>query len=146
MGHDEQPLSAVGRSGIGSAQTAPRDSKPQRGQVTDDAAEDTPASGSKQAWDVLNENVSGSKFPHDSKHLRPQIAFVRSSTALASHAERLAGRPTADDINGLEVVGADGSHVVIPGSVGPVLFKDFATERILLYLPFHGAKTGPFET
>jgi hypothetical protein len=45
---------------------------PQRGQVTEHVAE----SGSKESWDVLHDDVVGSKLANESRELRPQPSFV----------------------------------------------------------------------
>jgi hypothetical protein len=42
-------------------------------------------------------------------------------------------------------VGADGSHVVVPNSVGPVPGENLATERLTFDLPFHRAEARPLE-
>jgi hypothetical protein len=63
------------------------------------------------------------------------MALISRSSALASQGERLTGKSPADDIDWLEILGSNGSHVSMPGSAGPVFFKDFATELILFNLP-----------
>ena len=95
---------------------------------------------SEYGCNILDDDESGSKLANDSRELSPQ-SRARSSqpSTLSSVREILARESTADEIDGLEVVGTNGPHVSKPGSVGPVLFKDFAAELILLNLPFHGA-------
>ena len=63
VGHaseDPQPLPPVGRTNVVGTDNRPLDHIPCFGQVTQYAAEVASAVGSKERWDVLGKEVSGS--------------------------------------------------------------------------------------
>ena len=68
---EEEPLSAVGRSDIGSANACPCRVIPEVGQRSQDLGKRSSSVDSKETWDVLKKDVPGSKLPNNSRELRP---------------------------------------------------------------------------
>ena len=70
VGHKPEPIPLMRRPNVGSSQHCPPAVIPERGQVT----EDSPKSSSKEGWAVLHEDVAGSNFANDPRHVSPQAA------------------------------------------------------------------------
>jgi hypothetical protein len=95
--------------------------------------------GTKEAWDVLQQNCFRSNFIGQANDVSVQSSSMTVSTGTAPplglpKAGILAGEATADDIHGNSICGelasSEGSHVVILGHLWPMLREDAATERI----------------
>jgi hypothetical protein len=56
---------------------------------------------------------------------------------LSGNADGLAREPSADEIDGCEVVGSDIMYVLVTGDMGPMLREHLPTERVPLDLPYH---------
>jgi hypothetical protein len=97
--NDEDALSAVGRTDIGSANARPRRVIPERGQVSQDLGKRSSSVDSKETWDVLHEDVSGSQLANDTGELGPEPARVALALAAASGGDRLAGEASNDEVN-----------------------------------------------
>jgi hypothetical protein len=96
VGQDEQPLSAVGSSGIVRAQTTPLRIEPHRGQVPEDSVE-TPGS---ESCDVFHEDEAGSYLAHDPSEVRPEARPLPvDALALPGVADVLAGEAASDEIH-----------------------------------------------
>lgn len=115
--------------------------EPERGQIPENLSE----SSSKEAWDVLHEDVSRSYQANDTGELRPEPAVVVEPSPLPGGAERLAGEAAGDEVDGLDAVGTasaalivDVSHVGVAGHVGPVLGEDATAPLVDLDLPAAG--------
>jgi len=70
---------------------------------------------------------------------------IRLSATRSGERERLARVAGADDVDGLEVVGADGVDVVEQWDAWESRRENKSCMRILFYLPPHGAKSGPLK-
>jgi hypothetical protein len=96
LGFDPDAIPLVRRSNIGSSQHSPSAVIPERGQVTEDNSE----SPSNESWTVFHEDVSGSNFANDARHVGPHSAALSGdSCALAGNADVLAGKPSSHDVN-----------------------------------------------
>jgi len=91
----------------------PSDTKPARGQLSEYSSE---ISGSKEAWDVFQESVSGSNFAYDPNGIRPKVSFVVFSFSFSGNREGLARESSRDDI-----------HKAVPGT--PVECADVVPYR-----------------
>ena len=98
------------------------------------------------ARNVLNDDPSRLPFVDHASELVPQ-ARAASSKALARSCAGhvLAREAAADEVNGSESCGANGSDIFMALDLRPVLREHLATERVDLDLPAHGAEPGPFE-
>jgi hypothetical protein len=97
-----------------------------------------------QPRNILSNDPSGPEFRHNSEHFRPEMAVILLASLLPGDTERLAGEPSANNVNWFEVVRSDFSHVSVSLDVGPMLFEDSVAEVIYLHLPF-ALHSGTFE-
>jgi hypothetical protein len=103
-----------------------------------------PLSG-EEGRDVLHDDVSGSKLANDPGELGPKTrAGAVDPGSPAGAAEVLAGEAAADEVNRVEVVDPDLSHVFVSGGVGEVLGEDGSAVGVLLDLP-GDSHPGPLE-
>ena len=120
-------------SELASSKTSPYPHIPESGQFSDHSSHSVV---NKQAWDVLNEHVSGSKLPNETGVFKPKTAASRLNASLFSCvAEVLTGKAAADEIDGFEVCASDGADFVIVLYVRPVFAEDLPAERIDLDVP-----------
>jgi hypothetical protein len=96
--------------------------------------------------DVLQYRVSRSYFANDSSELGPEVPFVVCTSLRARDGERLTWVSSANNVNGGEVSSSDIFHILIAGSVGPVLREHRPTVGVLLDLPHHRAKASAFQS
>lgn len=95
--NDEEALSKVGRSDIGSSKAHPASHVPCFGQVGEDDSE-----GSKEAWDILHDDDSGSKNANGSRHLVPELrSGAGEEEPLSGVGEVGAGEASGEDIGRL---------------------------------------------
>lgn len=122
-------VAGVRSANAGSGYSEPDRIIPARGKVSEyggdggllDDAPSVVANGRSSARDVLPHREPGPKLANDARLFVPETARLTSETsAVASVRQILAGTPAADEVDGGEVVRADGSHVVMSNSVGPV--------------------------
>ena len=89
------------RTGVGRPKHRPFRIHPERGKVTEDSVKAV----SSETWDVLNDDVAGSKLANDTSELSPEAgAGIGQSGAVTLAAEALTREPAADEVNGLKVV------------------------------------------
>jgi hypothetical protein len=138
-GHDPDAIALMGCANIPGSEHCPFRIEPERGKVSEDKVE----SSSKEPWDVLSDDVAGSKYANESGELGPEPAFVGLRESLAGEADGLAGEPAGEDVDS-GGVGSDRAHVVVAGDVGPVAGEDAAAPRVELALP-GDAHAGAFE-
>lgn len=128
---DEETLSPVRGSDVGSTEIEPDRIVPRFGKVSENGSQ----SARSERCDVLHDDDAGSKLASDARELEPQTAALTcEASALPCVRHVLAGEPTAEDVDGGRISG-DGSHVVESKSVGPVSREDAAAPRIGLALP-----------
>jgi hypothetical protein len=96
--------------------------------------------GAVEVRHVLTNHPSGPEFGYDAAHFRPEPTRIASASALPSGRPRegLAGEPAAEDVDGLEVVGACGADVVMSVYVRPVLREHRPCPWVNLDLPADG--------
>lgn len=115
---------------------------PARGQVSENTSKPLVTS---ESWDVLHDDVSGSKLANDPSELGPKTrALTVDASLVASDAEVLAGEASADEVDGGEVVCSDRSHVFESLGVGEVLGEYGSAVGVELDLP-EGAHSGSLE-
>jgi hypothetical protein len=96
VGHEPDPVSTVRGANGRSRYAIPFRVIPARGQVS----ENSPESSSKESWDVLHDDVSGSKFANESSVLGPKTrACPVDPCSLACVGEVLAGEAAAEDVD-----------------------------------------------
>ncbi len=139
---NEEPVPAVRGADGSSGDAIPDRIIPERGQVP----KNLPEPAGPERSHVLDDDRPRRNFIDDAGELGPQ-ARARASEActLACKAKILAGKAAAQDIDGAEVVGADGADVFMPDCFRPVLFQDLPAEGIALHLPGHRAVPGPLQ-
>jgi hypothetical protein len=90
----------------------------------------------EEGRDVLHDDVAGSKLANDPGELGPKTRAGAIETSSSSgSAEVLAGEAAADEIDRVEVAGADVSHVFEALGVGELAGEDGAAVGVLLDLP-----------
>jgi hypothetical protein len=122
----------VRSSKVSRSEAAPSNAVPERGQVGGNDSE----SGSKEAWDVLHDDDSGSKKANGASELVPESrsgADSKSSTK-PSLAEILAGKPSGQHID-MRESGVDLSHVFGNRDGRPVALEDASGRRVVLAGP-----------
>jgi hypothetical protein len=141
VGHNPDPVPLVRGANGRSRNAVPLRVIPDRGQASEYAVE----SSSKESWDVLHDDVSGSKLANDSEHLEPKTRpFAVESSPEAESADVLAGEAAGDDVNGRDCLGVDVPDVWHAKHVRPVLLKNSEGVRVELALP-QAAHTRPLE-
>jgi hypothetical protein len=95
VGNDEDPVTEVRGTNGDSRYAIPFRVIPERGKVLNDS--DSPVS--KEPWNVLSEDVAGSKYANGTGELGPEPASVVFAFALAGVADGLAGEASADEVN-----------------------------------------------
>jgi hypothetical protein len=119
---DEHAVSYVRGTKRGRWKTLPFRIEPEGGQIPENVAH----SSSKEPWDVLHEDVSGSKYANDAGELGPEPAFVGLGKLLPGLADGLTGEAAADEIDGFDI-SEDVADVADAVDVGPVLTEDRPT-------------------
>ena len=74
------PVAEMGRSRIGSGNNSPFRVVPDLGQLSDHGAAicwPSIVRSNKDAWDVLQDDESGSHFPNDSERVGPEVAIIK---------------------------------------------------------------------
>ena len=152
LGDDEDTKAEMWGTEEGCRYTVPLRIVPESGQVSEYVAH----SSNKEPWDVLHEDVAGSKYAKDACELGPEPSLVVLSASLSGEANGLTRESSADKIHsescprhcpGLdeplwsveEGVGQKPFRVIEPLHVRPVLLQHEPTVRIDLDLPraFH---------
>jgi hypothetical protein len=106
--------------------------EPARGKIRKDDVEPSRS----ESWDVLNEDVAGSKLPNDPSELPPKTrALAGQSGPAAGEADVLAREPAAEDIDPLDGSCPDVPDVRHAKHVRPVLRKNSLAEPVDLALP-----------
>jgi hypothetical protein len=88
-----------------------------------------------EAWDVLHEDVSGSKCANGSKELRPEPPGIVLRESLSCEADRLAWEPAGDEIDRLDGRPVDSGDVSVSGNIGPVVGEDVLAVGVPFDLP-----------
>lgn len=136
VSQQEPPLSPVGRSHVGCAETVPLRIVPERGQRPENVSEGSPVVGSEEAGHVLQEDVARSKLTDDPGALRPEPPRVFARFAQPRERDGLAGEACAEGVDGGEVGGACGANISNKSSCsGEVPREDRVAERIVFNLP-----------
>ena len=105
---------------------------PARGQLPENAVEPS----SKQSCDVLHDDDARSNLANDARVLKKKSASLPiKAGSSACDADVLARKTSADDVDGVEIVGANGVDVVESSGMRPTPFKNAPAEWINLHLP-----------
>lgn len=96
VGQNEEPLSDVWCPDSRRRKHAPFSSEPHLGQVSEDALA---ISGSKEAWDILKQRVSGSNLAKHICRCGPHVAGVVGCGLLSGNAEGLAGEARSNQVH-----------------------------------------------
>lgn len=134
VGNDEHAVAPVRGANGGSRDAIPFRVIPARGQVPEYPVQ----SPRKEGWNVFHDDDARSNHANDPGVFAPQAGPLSVDTRPGTgDADILAGEPPADDINAPPVgVGwGEGSNVIVPPHVGPVLRQHLLTERVDLHLP-----------
>ena len=111
--NDPDSLSDVRGTKSGSRNNVPFDIKPERGQLPENVSSQSSPVSSKQVCAVFQEQDTGSKFASESNDLRKKSCALSSDAgALSSRGDVLAREATRDDIDILQLIGADFAHVL----------------------------------
>jgi hypothetical protein len=141
VGNEPNPISPVRGAKGTSRYAVPLRVIPERGQVS----KHSPESSSKESWDVLHQDVSGSKLANKAGVLRPKTRTLSLNTCASSCvAEVLARESTAENVDRLNVIAPQLAYVVVDRHVRPVLGKNLLAEGVLLAEPC-GLKASPFQ-
>jgi hypothetical protein len=84
---------------------------------------------------VLRQDPARPNLSNNARHLGPEPTLIGRAFAPAGRGEWLAGEPSADEIDGWQVVPSALPHVSKPGNVGPMLGEHPLTVIIYLHLP-----------
>jgi hypothetical protein len=130
----------VGCPELSSRQARPLRVIPCFGQVaensSDRASVPSLAPPGEEGRDVLHDDVAGSKLANDPGELGPKTrAGAVDPGSSAGAAEVLAGEAAADEIDGVELTGADLAHVLESDGVREVPGEDCPAVGVLLDLP-----------
>jgi len=99
-------------------------------------SENVVKSSSKECCDVFHDDVAGFQLANDSCVLMPESrSLAVEPCALASVTDVLAGKSSANNVNGGEVSSSDIFHVLVSGNVRPMLREHRPTVGVLLDLP-----------
>jgi hypothetical protein len=118
IGDDEESGSGVGSAGVGRSYKPPPRVVPQGGKVTEDSDESQP----KVVCDVLQQHMSGSKYPNGTGDVGPEVSLIRFSELQAGRRERLTGVAGREprrarqvgEVEGLEVAVERHVRVAVP--------------------------------
>jgi hypothetical protein len=101
---------------------------------------------SKETWDVLHEDVAGSKVANGSDVFTPQAGPGSVDPgSLPGKAEVLAGESSAEDIDGFDGAPIHGADVSVSRNGRPVLGEDALTVGVDFNLPTDG-ESGSFKS
>jgi hypothetical protein len=143
VGHNEESLPLVRSPNIGSSERKPQRIVPAFGKTREHPVE----SSSTERCDVFNDHELGSKLANDAEILEPKAAVsTLKASSSASKRDVGAGESTADNVNGLEVVGSDCSNVIVSNSGRPVFLQDIATPLVSFCLPDCFTEPRPFKS
>jgi hypothetical protein len=120
VGNDEDPVAAVNRANVGCSIHAESHTVPKRGQVIDHSPEESSRFRAKESWDVLSQEPSGFRFPHNTDDLSPEITLVTRRLAASSKGVGLAWESAADEVNASEFSSVKCSNIVVNWDMGPV--------------------------
>jgi hypothetical protein len=129
-GNDPDAVAFVGCANVPGSEHCPFRIEPERGKVSEDDVE----SSSKEPWDVLSDDVAGSKKANESGELGPEPPLVGLRESLTGETDGLAGEAAGEHVDS-GCVGSDGADVAVTGDVGPVAGEDAAAPRVELALP-----------
>ena len=133
VGHKPHSVSSVRGADGGSWNTVPDRIVPDLGKGPENGSH----SETKQAWDVLHDDETGSCLANNAPVFAPQTrSRTFEASPLSSEGNVLAREPAADDIDGNSIGSksccGELADVVIARDLWPVLCQDAATEWVYL--------------
>lgn len=127
---DEDALSLMGGSNVGSGDTPVASHVPDFGKSSQDSSEPR-----KEPCRVLKDHESRSKSANNAQGVRPEEPRISRSETLSSDRYRLAGRSSTDNVDGFDSCPVNGFHVLEYRDIRPVTGEDFSRLRVLLAEP-----------
>jgi hypothetical protein len=137
---DEDAVAEMRGTDMGRRDAVPLCVVPDAGQVSEYSSEPQ----GKVPWNVLQEDVSGSKVANGSEGVGPEMARIVVSLTVPGVRERLAGVSAADEVGSFNGAPVDRLDVAEVGDGGPVLGEDTAGVGVDLGLP-DDPHPGPFQ-
>jgi hypothetical protein len=131
VGNDPDAISLMRGADGRSWYTVPDRIEPERGQVSENGSHPE----TKQAWNVLHDDVAGSNLANEAPVFAPETrSRTFEASSLASERDVLAREPAADDING-NSIGSKSccgklSDIFVAGDIRPMFRQDLAAGRI----------------
>lgn len=141
VGHNPDPVPLVRGADGGSWNTVPLRVIPERGKVL----KHVPESFRPESRHVLQQDISGSKVPNETGHMRPEPARVVLREALTGEGDGLTGESGSDEIDSRSSF-SEKSHIPEVGHVGPVSGEHAAGEGVDLGEPGGLESSGAFES
>lgn len=142
-GDHEESLPLVGRTDVGGAEPDGLHDETFAVEPGDNRVQPSPL----ERGDVLDDDPDGPHVTDESEVLEPEAgAGTMEPCSLPGVGQILAGEAAAQDVDGLEDGGVDGSDIVVPPGLGPVPLEHREGERIDLDLPGHMTHAGELES
>jgi hypothetical protein len=140
VGHDEDSFPDMAGAEVRSSVTTPFRIVPESGQVSEYVSKPE----RKVAWNVFQEQVSGSKYASESREFRPKMALVCRPLPLSSLRKGLTGIPSGEKVNPFQFVTRKAADISIAFHLRPVFRENLAAEFVNLDLE-PADHTGAFE-
>jgi hypothetical protein len=132
----EDPVTAVRSADGGSRNAIPRHVIPERGQIPENGTPHGSVMDREKVRHVLDEHVAGSKLANDPLELGPQRSLRMSETSpLPGARSPLTREAAGDTIDGSEIVGADGTDVIVNRDPWEPALEDSAAVLVTLDEP-----------
>ena len=118
---------------------------PERGKVSQNSSEKpsgvisgkSGVMAGEDAGDVFTHHPAGPKFANNSGELGPEVTLVVAAPALAREGVGTAWPPSANNINGAEIVDSDIAHVLVFDRLWEVFRVDKLGVFLVFNLPAH---------
>jgi hypothetical protein len=132
----EDPVAKVRGADGCSGNTVPDSIKPERGQGLEDFLPDQSFLDGEEVGDVLQDDVRGSKFAHDSGHLSPQngLGVIEAGTE-SSRRDPFAREAADDTVHRCKIASTEFPNVRVYRYVRPTLSKYLAPPGVGLAEP-----------
>ena len=139
---DEDPLSTMRRSNVGSSQRKPERVIPAFGKITEDSVKPS----NNEGCNVLHDDEPRSYLANDAPVLEPETApSTVKASAFSRERDVLAREAPADDVDRLDFRTANLSHVVVDRRPRPPCPQNRAAGGIGLALPRDRPEPGPLQ-
>jgi hypothetical protein len=141
-GDHEESLPLVGRTDVGGAELDGLHDETFAVEPGDNRVQPSPL----ERGDVLDDDPDGSQLTDEAEVFEPEAgARTVESGSLPGVGQILAGEAAAQDVDGLEDGGINGSDIGVPPGLGPMPLEHRKGERVDLDLPDHVTHAGELE-